>query len=65
MAPSSVTISAWPLLLVAVMSTGAPGSRGLSPTRSQLAPPSVVCSKMAGLPTIHPSWPLKDTELNL
>lgn len=31
--------------------------------RSQLLPPSVVCSRMAGLPTIQPSSPLKEMEL--
>ena len=63
MAPSSVTSSAWPELPVAVMSTGAPGSLGERPTRSQFSPPSVVWSKIAGLPTIQPSFPLKEMEL--
>ena len=48
---------------MAVMSTGAPGSLGERPTRSQFSPPSVVWSKIAGLPTIQPSFPLKEMEL--
>ena len=41
------------------MSTGVPGSLADSGMRSQVAPASLVCSKMAGLPTIQPSLPLK------
>ena len=63
MAPASVVISAEPLPSRAVMSTGVPGSFAERGTRSQFLPPSVVCRRMAGLPTIHPSSPLKEMEL--
>ena len=42
---------------------GFPGSFAERGTRSQFSPASVVCSKMAGLPQIQPSWPLKEMEL--
>jgi hypothetical protein len=43
--------------------TMSPGSCALSGILSQLSPASFVWSRMAGLPTIHPSLPLKLTEL--
>jgi hypothetical protein len=43
----------------ATTNIGLPGSFALSGTRSQFAPPSPLCSRMAGLPTIQPSGPLK------
>ena len=42
---------------------GLPGSLAERGTRSQFSPASVVCSRMAGLPQIQPSLPLKDMEL--
>jgi hypothetical protein len=42
-----------------------PGSWALKGILSQLSPASEVCSRIAGLPIIHPSLPLKLTELNL
>lgn len=62
----SVTISACPSFPgLAVMTTGFPGSLADKGTRSQFVPPSFVCSKIAGRPTIQPSEPLKLMELNL
>ena len=42
---------------------GFPGSFAERGTRSQFSPASVVCSRMAGLPQIQPSCPLKEMEL--
>ena len=61
---ASVTISAWPGLPdSAVTRIGLPGSLALSGMRSQLAPPSLECSRMAGLPTIQPSLPANETDV--
>mmetsp|Transcript_12093 Transcript_12093/g.34260 ORF Transcript_12093/g.34260 Transcript_12093/m.34260 type:complete len:247 (+) Transcript_12093:661-1401(+) len=65
MAPWSVVISAAPGPSSALTSWGTPGSLADSGIRSQFFPPSVLCSKMLGLPTIQPSSPLKSIELNL
>lgn len=61
-----MVISACPSLPgVAVTTSGFPGSLAERGTRSQLLPPSLVCSRMAGFPTMKPSAPLKLMELNL
>jgi hypothetical protein len=54
-----------PLLLPGLVGCASPGSLALSGMRSQLLPPSVVCSRMAGLPTIQPSSPAKLMDWNL
>ena len=61
MAPAEVESSALPRPS-ATMPYGSPGSLGDSGTRSQLPPESVVCSRIAGLPMIHPS-PLRNDSL--
>jgi hypothetical protein len=53
------------LLLAPHTPRASPGSFALSGMRSQLLPPSLVCSRMAGLPTIQPSSPLKLMDWNL
>lgn len=64
MAPWSVVISALPSPSSAVTTSGTPGSLEESGTRSHVAPPSVVLSRIAGLPTMYPLSPLKLMELN-
>lgn len=45
--------------------TISPGSEALKGILSQFSPASEVYSRIAGFPTIHPSFPLKLMELNL